>query len=307
MDCAKGRSFRRRSSLVSNVILNYIFFVSAEKEIIGRIRIDKVEPHTCLWHGDFRTGARNHPQGFKDTECRVHQLRKLEYGKKAEVPMIPGRRSRLAKNLRSGFPTNPPTFGKLGFKFGLGSANYSSSLINEGSVQGSSSVFPQLTVFGEIWINPQWIVRLNIVEGIMSFANPLAGSSPANLNVSYSRYALYGGYNFLLKDDFFGPKIQLLAGLDQTNLFVDASTPLALTSTSYGGLAFGIAGTFPVMLGIERDKYDLGVSLFFHVKPGLSETPQTSGSSTSNSITQFAIFGSQKLGEKVKGGGQPRL
>jgi hypothetical protein len=278
------------------------FYINSEKEIIARIRIDKVEPTLA-----FGTVLSEKERGIvrKDTKILASNFVSYEGDPstregKSGVGDDPQRQLVFGDKPTEWVATAPPTFGRVNFKLGLGSASYSTSLQSAGSIQGQSSLFPQLSLLGEIWFNPRWIVRINVQEGIMSFSNPLSGSSPSTLNVSLSRYAIYGGYNILLKDDFFGPKIQLLLGLDQTNLFVDSSTPLGLTTTSYSGLAVGAAADFPVNFVQERDKYALGLSLFLHLNPGLKESPQSSGASSNNSITQFSFYGSSKLGERTR-------
>jgi hypothetical protein len=114
--------------------------------------------------------------------------------------------------------------------------------------------------------------------------------------MSLSSYSVLGAYNFLMSEDFFGPKIQLSAGYGTFSSSTDQSTPLAFTNTNYGGLQFGMAGSFPVM---DETPIDMGAQLNLFLSPSMSEST-SSGNVSKNTITQFGFFGVYHLQSKFK-------
>jgi hypothetical protein len=105
--------------------------------------------------------------------------------------------------------------------------------------------------------------------------------------MSLSSYNVQGAYNFLMNQDFFGPKIQLSAGYGTFTSHSDQSTPLTFTNMDYGGLMFGLTGQFPLTAEVPLD---LGAQFNMFLKPGMSEST-SSGDSSKSSINQFGFFG----------------
>lgn len=279
------------------------FMVAHDKEVLGQIRIDKVED--SLSFGTIT---------FEKERGAIQKLTKI--GSSLPVQYSPSIEGRTNNDFGMGtgaefgepslppgdlpqvwVPVDPPTFGKMSFLFGLGSFSANTLLATSGSVEGNSNFVPSLKVNGEIWITPQWIVRAGIQNVPFSISNPLPNSSPSRLNMSATRYQFHAGYNILLLNDFFGPRVQLLAGVQQFNLYADASSPLALTETTFSGFNLGANAMFPIT---PDGKYEIGFSFITFLRPGLSEKPVTSGGASDNSVTQFSLFGSMKLTERFR-------
>jgi hypothetical protein len=151
-------------------------------------------------------------------------------------------------------------------------------------------------VRGEFWLNPEWYVGAQLRQAVMSMENTLSGSSPGKLNVGLGQYAVNFGYNFLLTNDFFGPKLQIGGGYINTNFTVDDSTPTAYTSMKYGGFALTLGGQFPVSDDIP---FDIGGKLDFYLNTSLNEN-KSSGGSSSNKINSFSFFGDYKVRTRFK-------
>lgn len=277
------------------------FFINSEKEVLGKIKIEKVDDTLSFGSIIYEKEKGVIQKSAKIIGTNITNYNVAEGSESSPASEVPydnsANKISFGENPQEWVPVSPPTFGKVGFKFGMGSFIANTTLSTAGSVKAQSSIFPSLRLDGELWITQNWIVDARIQQGVMAVDNPTAGSNPASLNVSMSRYDLGFGYNFLIRDDFFGPKIQFNMGFSQYNFFVDASTPLAITSANYSGLNFGILGFFPIT---EDKSIDAGVALQLFLKPSLSETPQTSGASSENSVTNFSIFGSKRLSEKIR-------
>lgn len=276
------------------------FLVSSEKEIIGKIKILKVEETLS-----FGAVVSEKERGAIKRFAKVSGLDFVEYTAPAElgskaVSLEDRADSKVTfgKNPGEWVPAQPPSFGQVGIKLGFGTYSNSVGLISTdadpdpGTINATSAIYPSIAVFGEIWLNPTWIIRADVFQGLTSTKNNLSGSSPSEINHQISKYSLAVGYNFLLHDDFFGPKLQLRTGLSSYRSYVDDTTPRAFTTTNYSGLILGVHGSLPV----SKDKrWSLGAGLNMTVMARLSETPESSGDSPKNTITDFNFYGEHRI------------
>jgi hypothetical protein len=118
-----------------------------------------------------------------------------------------------------------------------------------------------------------------------------------------SRYSLEVGYNFLLRDDFFGPKIQVSGGFATYRMYVDDSQPEALTTTTFSGLLLGLGGSFPIS---EEKLWFIGGKLNLFLLPTLTESPHTSGSSSNLRATgglDFSLYSATFTGSGTRPAG----
>ncbi|MES2855371.1 MAG: hypothetical protein V4692_05890 [Bdellovibrionota bacterium] len=220
--------------------------LSTEKEILGTIKILKVDD-TLSFGAIVTEKERNAVQKL----AKIAGVNPVDYGEpdplgagvkdvgisgRADAPVSFG------SNPREWLPVSPPTFGSVGIQFGLGT--YGSSLSENGTTtEGSSMFYPNAILNGELWLNPNWIAKMELRQGIASTSNPDSTSSASTLNHLVSRYALGIGYNFLLRDDFFGPKIQLTGGFFNYKVSVAESARMTTTAS---GMQIGVNGSFPV-------------------------------------------------------------
>lgn len=278
------------------------FLISTDKEILGRIKILKVEETLS-----FGAIISEKERGAIRRLAKISALNAVEYGDPSSL--VPDTDQDLRKrpdaavafgaDAKEWVPTGPPAFGEVGGRVGLGL--YNSSLnIDSTCCEAKSAFYPSLALHGELWLNPQWIARAEIIQGVLSAKNPRQGSSPAELNHSYSRYSLVVGYNFLLRDDFFGPKVQIDAGLATARMYVDDSSPRSLTTTSFSGALVGLMGVFPVT---DEKQWYVGGKFNLFLFPKMSETPVSSGGDAKVSINDFSLFVQKKLGENLRAEG----
>lgn len=276
------------------------FLVSTEKEILGKIKILKVEDTLS-----FGAIVSELDKGVIRKFHKIAGLDQISYPEPDELgSAVDGGGSILdrddgqisfGKNPTEWVPSRPPAFGAVGLKIGLGSYNTSVSLTSE-TFQSKASLYPSIGVFGELWLNPYWIVRADIEQGVASTSNPRSGSTPSEINHQLSKYSLLVGYNLLLRDDFFGPKLQIRTGFMRHQANVDDSSPTSLTTTTYSGLLLGLYGSLPVT---EKKEWIVGAGLNMVLFPRLSETPVSSGGSNKNTINDFTFWTERKLNENL--------
>ncbi|MGE3975611.1 MAG: hypothetical protein AB7F59_13880 [Bdellovibrionales bacterium] len=280
--------------------------INTEKEILGKIKIRKVED--TLSFGDIISEKE---RGVIKKFAKITGVDIVNYGDASSVTEAlgpssnesmekPGNQMAFGKEPKEWVPVQQPSFGLVNISLGLGNFTANSSI--EGSsninVTAQKPFYFNLRLRGELWLNSHWSVETQIRQGTMSVENPRSGSSPTELNLATNKYSLHGGYNLLIRDDFYGPKVQILFGLAQYSLVADNSAPVAFTSMTYRGLDLGLRGSFPL-----DDQWRLGGQLFLMVSPALSEAPVTSGGSVTSSASSYALFGTRKMGQRLEATG----
>lgn len=292
-------------SVIQMIKLNrhpkFKFLISAEKEIIGRIKLDKVEEALS-----FGTLTLERSENVVQPGMKVMTTEFVEY------PATPvtgdgkilddlGQRpdSQVAfgnGQPREWVPETTPSFGKVGVMLGIGSYAISNTLRSVGGVDGSSNFTPSIHLDGELWLTRNWFMSLGLKQFVSQISNGYPGSSPGKINVSSMQTTLQAGYSFLMADQFYGPKIQVLGGYSKMQATVDDSSPTAFTSMNFGGMALGLAGSFPVS---EETPITLGAKLMYYLTTSVDESPVSSGSSSSAKISTFSGFGTYKYTEHI--------
>lgn len=273
------------------------FLVGTEKDIIGKIKLHKVEPTLS-----FGSIISEKEKGAIQKNSKISGLKAVEYG--TLNPYVSGRPYQTGieqrQDQKSVFGEGPlewkpaadPAFGQVGLAFGLGAYSGNLSLTSGGPQAASAAFYPNLLLSGQLWLTPAWIIDLKLKQAIFNTKNPLGGSSPSDLAHAVLQTSLRIGYNFLLTQDFFGPKIEFLLGVGSYRHFVDDSSPQSFTTVTYSGTNLGVRGSFPVF---ETRGWWLGAELNFFFNPKLSENPVTSGSSSNNTINSFHFFVENQL------------
>ena len=284
------------------------FIINTEKEILGKIKILKVDENLS-----FGTIITEKEKSAIRKGAKISGIDFVNYAVPDELSSPSQKNESLAdrqdanmsfgKSPSEWVPTQPPMFGLVGLKLGLGTFGESMNLTNTttslspGGQEGKSPFYPSLDLYGELWLNPKWQLRAEILQGVISTSNPRAGSTPSTLNDSLSYYSLAVGYNFLLRNDFFGPKIRLDFGIMSYRMFVDSSQPESFTTVNYSGILIGITGVLPID---NRGNLLLGASFNLVLMPKLQEQPEASGGGQTNNVNSFAIFMEKKLRENIK-------
>ncbi|MGE9745281.1 hypothetical protein [Bdellovibrio bacteriovorus] len=276
------------------------FMVSTEKEVLGRVKLFKVEPFMSFGYvemekdpGVIAVGSKVMPDEFVkySTPITTPSGKVLQ-----DISTRPDKDVAFGEEPTEWLPTMPPQFGKVELMAGFGNYTQNSSLTTPESVSGSNNFAPNILVRGELWLNPEWYMGVHLRQSVFSIDNNQTGSSPSSLNMSVGQYGVNAGYNFLLTNDFFGPKLQIGAGYMTTKFTVDGSTPTTFTSMDYSGFLISLAGQFPLS---EEIPVDIGGRFDFYMNPGMSES-QDSGSGSDSKINSFSFFMDYKMKTRFK-------
>ena len=254
------------------------FIVGAEKSILGKIQLTKVDDY--LSFGKIIFEKESHALRV---ETKILAARAVVYPTVNEKITDPS----FGDNAAEWVPAAPPQFGKLILLAGLGNYTQNADLRDYGGISATSSLSPTIKLDGEIWLNQDWYLQLSTMQSTFTLSNPVAGDSPGRLNTALSSYTVAGGYNWLLGPDFFGPKMQFSLGIHQWASDPDQSSPtLAFTRMQFGGMYLGFQGMFGLS---EGSPWDLGAQFKFYVTKNVSES-KSSGSSSSINMIDFSLI-----------------
>lgn len=277
------------------------FLVKTEKEVLGRIKVLKID-ETLSFGVVVTEKERNAIQ----KNAKIGSLDYVAYGSAQDLS--PGPEDALSqrqdsaiafgKDARPWQPQSPPSFGQVGGRFGISRFNRSTNLEGVGALEGSSSIAPHVQLEGELWITPELTFAARLKQGVIPISNPRDGSSPSELGQSLSYYEASVGYRVRLGPYIWSAHVEPFLGYFSHKLFVDDANPDAFTTMQYSGVKVGVRGSTPI--GGDRGVYGVGGEFSMAFRPGLKETPVTTGASSENNVTQFGIFGFKKLGERLK-------
>ena len=273
------------------------FLVGAEKEVLGKLKLIKVdetigfaiilnEKEADLIRPGIKLAGTEWVR-YEESNPYLSEAERNKVQDKSVATKIS-----FGEKPREWRPVAPPVFGSAQVRFGLGSYNTG---IDNGSVDDSSRkpVFPSLGVQGELWLTPEWTFEGEIHQGVLEIDNN-TGTGAATLNTSTTELNFNLAYGLLFQDDFFGPKLQFLFGVHSFRRFIDTSS--LYTTTNYSGVALGIRGSLPT--GMRRE-YRFGIELFTHLAARLSESPAATGSSPDSSILRYSFFGERRYRENI--------
>lgn len=277
------------------------FLIKTEKEILGRILLLKVDETLS-----FGKIVVEREKGAIQKGAKIAGLESVTYTNTgslsdtpAETDSLKAREDSLisfGKAPEAWVPKRKPMYGQVGAFLGLGQATYNMALSGQ-SLQGKDLMYPFVEVQGELWLTGEWNVHFGFQQGILEFENPRSSSQPSSLSGSYSGYEFLFGYSFKENGSLWGPNLELLGGYSLSKLYVDSSDPVGLTTLEYSGLKFGLRGGYPMD---TSQSILLGAELYYHFRPGMNETPVSSGSKDTNSITKFGFFGTKRITQNVR-------
>ncbi len=270
--------------------------IQHEKVLIGKIALIKVDPK--LSFGDIVSETE---AGAIQKDAKITGARPLQYlaekwisNEYVAAEMLLSENNKVNGKIQEWTPETPPTFGLIGASFGL--SNYQQTLtLTNTTLTAKNRIYPTISVYGEMWINPEWFVNANITQGTGTLENPVPGASPADLSASVGMYSLDVGYNILLRDDFFDAKIFAALGYMSYDMSVDASAGNGLNSTEYSGVRLMLGGKTPLDIA---NKWYLGGTLFWYLNAGYKEKPLASGSEDTK-IVQFKFSLDYRWSERI--------
>lgn len=270
------------------------FMISTDKEILGKARIFKADEELSFANLIYEKEA-----GVVVPGLKVLAPRPIVY---AEPVTAGGTSARADAPLAFGekpiewLPEPTPQYGRAQILGGLGQYSQSSNFRTAGGVSGTNSLTPNLALMAEGWLNRDWWVGFSLRQSAFSVNNGLANSFPGKINMSLSKYDVSAGYNFLLGNDFFGPKLQLSLGMAQFKSRADESTPLLFSNMDFGGTFVGF--NFNTNLG-EESLWDVGARMKYYLSPDASDSAD-SGSVKSVSANDFAFLLARRVRQNFR-------
>ena len=271
------------------------FIVNSRKALLGQLQVVKVDDY--LSFADILTETES---GVLTKGMKVTGLSKKEYGANfwSQKNTPPGElltqdnKFIYGKNPKEWLEHELPTFGKIGADFSLGSFYHSMGFQDDSKSQSQLPFYPRINLTGELWITSRIYAEAFFAQGQGSSEDP----EGSHFSHSLTQYRLSLGYHFLLKKDFFGPKLTVNLGFSSYKMFVDDSNTKGLTTVLYQSLPLGVGGHLPIN---ASKTWAIGGRVYFHLFPDLVETPQASGNSPSNTINQFNVYAENRLSEKL--------
>jgi hypothetical protein len=274
------------------------FIIRSRKAIMGQIRVVKVDEYLSFADIISETEPGVLTKDVKLTGLSAIQYQATPWTKDYTPPeqlLSEDNKPVFGKNAREWVAKDPPTFGRVGADFSIGNFDNSLGLSDGTSINSKVAAYPRINLRGEIWITPKIYADASIAQGIGSSANP-AGNPPEVSN-SLSQYRLSFGYNFILRNEFFGPKLSFDIGLNSYRMFIDSNSGAGFTTLQYRSVPIGIGGHVPIN---KQKTWAIGGKAYFHLFPSLRETPFTSGGDADNTINHFTFYAENKISESLR-------
>lgn len=260
------------------------FIISTEKEIIGKIKILKVDK--TLSFGQIITEVEK--QAIQKN-AKVTGLDSVTYamgGLGLSNTTDDNLSSRQDSKVSFGsgaiawLPKKPPTFGAITAALGIGP--YKSDIKKApASASESDSFGKKIILDGELWLTPRTSIHARIDQGIVG-------------NNSIAAYEVLFGYNFRLNGSVWGPQVELLAGYSTYQVDV-ADVGGSILNLKYSGFKWGVTGSFPLS---TLPGWGAGAKLFMVLNPSLSQIPTAPASNVT--ANHFNVFAYKKMGVNVK-------
>ncbi len=285
--------------------------VGIEKEIIGRLKVTKVEPYLSFAQIIFEKET-----GVVDVGAKVLPTEYVSYPMpiiNSEGDVIDDQKT-IIKNRSQDLMNEPSTpepestgstkesspsaykIGKVIAQAGISQFSESTSLQSGASVSASQSVAPTINLGAQIVVYPSFYVDFNMKQLFFNADHSLAGSTPSSLSYTFSRYTGAIGYTHLLEDTTWGPQVSAQVGLTSYKTQVSDTTPTAFTSTQTDGISLKVIGVMPLQ---PEYPVEIGANVEFLINPKFSESPVDSGPN-STSVSSYGIFATYAHAKNLK-------
>ncbi len=292
--------------------------IGAEKEIIAKLKVIKVEPYLSFAQIIFEKES-----GVVDLGAKVLPTDYVAY----PVPIIneegtvigdtPADPKGFTPPIESAGSTKPPeelgtdlkaqksrlldrenSFGKFTAQGLITQYSESTQLLSGANPNSSNSFAPGLSLGLQFYFMKRlFFTDINTQISSFSATNSLAGSTPNQLSFTLTRYTALVGMDYMLDEDINANKIKLSGaiGFASTKTNISTSTPTSLTSTQTDGLIVQAKASMPWS---AESGLDIGGRLELFFSPRFSESPVSSGSAKVN-ITSLGLFGIYPYSDKI--------
>lgn len=274
------------------------FLIKTNKVLMGQIRVVKADNSLSFADviSETEPGVLN--TGVKITGINFTRHQQTPWTNTytpPEVLLSENNKSVFGKDPNEWIAKDPPTFGRVGANLSMGSFDNSVGLSNGSNLNSKVGVYPKIDLHGEVWITPKIYANASFAQGIGQSENPTG--NPSEVSNSLTQYRLSFGYNFILKDEFFGPKLTFDLGFSSYRMFVDTTSNQGFTTLQYRSLPLGIGGYVPIN---PSKSWAIGGKAYFHLFPSLKETPFSSGGDPKNNINNFLFYAENKISQRLR-------
>ena len=292
--------------------------IGAEKEIIAKLKVIKVEPYLSFAQIIFEKES-----GVVDLGAKVLPTDYVAY----PVPIIneegtvigdtPADPKGFTPPIESAGSTKPPeelgtdlkaqksrlldrenSFGKFTAQGLITQYSESTQLLSGANPNSSNSFAPGLSLGLQFYFMKRlFFTDINTQISSFSATNSLASSTPNQLSFTLTRYTALVGMDYMLDEDINANKIKLSGaiGFASTKTNISTSTPTSLTSTQTDGLIVQAKASMPWS---AESGLDIGGRLELFFSPRFSESPVSSGSAKVN-IASLGLFGIYPYSDKI--------
>lgn len=257
------------------------FMTGVEKEIIGQIKLTKVEEFSSFAEITFEKEA-----GVIEKNTKLLATENINYqsanGNAAENAN--GASNDTAAEWK---PQSAPQFGKITALGGFSDYKLSTVLTGGSSYDTGNKFAPSFLLAADLWVTPEYFLNISLQQMYFSGLNSLTGSFPGTLNFVVNNTDLLFGYKYALNGNFWGPSLTAGLGYRSQSTAMSDSSPVAFSSLTTTGLELQVGGYFPVT---EANDIGLGLQTEFMITSTLSESPVDSGSA-SPTLSRFSFYG----------------
>lgn len=274
------------------------FLIKTNKVLLGQIRVVKVDDTLS-----FADVISETEPGVLTTGAKIAGISQIRHKQTPwtntytppEILLSENNKSVFGKEAHEWIAKDPPTFGKVGANLSLGSFDNNVGLSDGTNLNSKVGVYPRIDLHGEVWITPKIYANASFAQGIGQSENPTG--NPSEISNSLTQYRFSFGYNFILKDEFFGPKLTFDMGFSSYRMFVDSTSNSGFTTLQYRSLPIGIGGYVPIN---PANTWAIGGKAYFHMFPSLKETPFSSGGSPNSNINNFLFYAENKISQRLR-------
>lgn len=257
-------------------------YISAEKEVLGKITITKVDEFLSfgkiLYERDDYAIQKNTKLEFSKLDIHLAN-ENSEMKNRPDSPVV------IGDSAHEWVPSQSPQYGKVSITGGLIQYTQNLNFTTAGSKTVGQWLTPTIKASGELWINPEFHIELFLRQSSFKVSNPLDGSEPGSINTSLSQYQIKAKYNYELDSSYRAPQFQASIGMGQFQASVDTSTPVALSTHSFGGIMLGFNGQFPIS---EEVPVDLGLYFNYFLTKTLGDS--ASATPSGMQINDFGLM-----------------
>ena len=292
--------------------------IGAEKEIIAKLKVTKVEPYLSFAQIIFEKESGVVDLGAKvlPSEYVAYPVPKINaegmvigdtpadpkgFTPPAETETQPKPADELTPELKAEknrLLDRENTFGIFTAQGLITQYSESSQLLSGANPSSSNSFAPGISLGLQLsFMKRLFFVDINTQINSFSGTNSLAGSSPNQLSFTLTRYMALVGMDYFLDEDDRSNKIKLTGALGFSSAKTDVatSTPTSLTSTQTDGLLVQLRASMPWS---SEGGLNIGGRLDLFLTPKFSESPVNSGTAKV-SVTSLGLFGIYPYSDKL--------